>query len=124
EFVDPRRHDKKRPAPDLRRGRRILNELHHLVLKDDLARCGGDVFADAKGVWRRHGDGEAALAAFEVADQIGKTVQEIVAAAFDRRFQVLGVGRDEIRWRDRIDELPRIELGLAGLSWIESLDLA
>jgi hypothetical protein len=46
ELVDPRRHDEQRAAPDVGRRRRILDELHQLVLIDDLARRRRDVFAE------------------------------------------------------------------------------
>ena len=46
ELVDPRRHDEQRAAPDVGRRRRILDELHQLVLIDDLARRRRYVFAE------------------------------------------------------------------------------
>ena len=51
-------------------------------------------------------------------------VDQVLAAALDRRAQHLRVGQHEIRRRDRVDELPRIEIDLARGVLVEPLDFA
>src|SRR3546814_11979123 len=49
-LVDPRRDDQQRPLGDIVGRRRVLDELHEVVLVDHLARRKGDVLAEREGV--------------------------------------------------------------------------
>ena len=60
EFVDPRRNDQQRGLTYLLCHRCVLNELNHLVLENDLARRGRNIFAEPERIHIRHGDAEAA----------------------------------------------------------------
>ena len=61
ELVDPGRHDQERAFVDLLGCRRILDELHQLVLVDHLAGRGRDVLADLEGGLVGHADLQAAI---------------------------------------------------------------
>ncbi len=103
--------------------RRVLQQLDQLVLVDDLARRGGDVLADLERRHVGHRDREPAFAAFEIVEQVLQAVQQILAAAIDRRAQHLGIGHQEIRRRDRVDELPCIEIDLPRGALVEPFDI-
>ena len=81
ELVDPGRHDQQRPLQHRLRGRRVLDQLHQVVLVDDLARRDGDVLAELERVHVGHLDAQLAAAALEVGEQ----VVEALAAGSRRR---------------------------------------
>ena len=112
-LVDPRRDDQQRPPLHRLGRRRVLDQLHQIVLVDDLARRGGDVLAELERRHVGHLDRQAALAALQIVEQVLQSVDQVLAAAFDRRAQHLGVGQHEIRRRHRVDELARVEIDLA-----------
>jgi len=100
-----------------------LNELYQIVLEDDLAGRDGDIAADLEGIEVGHLDHETTLAAIQILEHVLQPVDEILALGVDGRAQHLGIGQNEIRWRDRVDELPRVEIDLARGFIIEPVDL-
>ena len=84
ELVDPRRHDQQRRVVDLRRRRRVLQQLDQLVLVDDLAGRGRDVLADLEGLEVGHRMCELALAALEVVEQVLQPLHQVLALATRR----------------------------------------
>ena len=123
ELVDPRRDDQQRPPLHGFGRRRVLDQLDQIVLVDDLARRRRDVLADLERRHVGHADMQPALAALEIVEQVLQPVQQVLAAAFDRRAQHLGIGHHEIRRRQRVDELARIEIDLARGALVEPFDL-
>ena len=71
-----------------------------------------DVLADDEGFEVGHLHLQLAVAALEVVEQVFEALDQVLAAAFDRRAQHLGVGQHEVRRRHRVDELPRVEVDL------------
>src|SRR6266404_7433505 len=65
-LVDPGRHDEERSPLDLGGRGSVLDQLHQLVLKDDLPGCGSDVLTEAKDLQIGHRDCELSPTAFEV----------------------------------------------------------
>jgi hypothetical protein len=70
EFVDPRRNDQQRRFTYLLCHRRVLDELDHFVLENDLARRRCNIFTEPERIHIRHGNAEAALSAFQIVEQI------------------------------------------------------
>ena len=94
-----------------------------VVLVDHLAPRHRDVLADTKRLHIGHLDRQPALAAFEILEQVPQPVDEVLTAAFDRRPEHLGVGHQEVRRGDRIDELPRVEIDLARGALVDAFDI-
>ena len=124
EFVDPGRDDEQRTAMDRGRRRRVLNELHQLILKNHLSRRVRDVFAEREGGKVGHLRREPAAAALEIPDQISEAIDQIFATALDRHIEHRRVGHCEIGRRQRADHLAGIKLRLAVSMRIEALDAA
>jgi hypothetical protein len=122
-FVDPRGYDEQRPPVDLLGCRRVLDQLHQIGLEDDLAGSEGQIPTDREGVVVGHLDRELALAPGEIVEQIVEAAQEVLAAGLDRRPQHLGIGRDEVGGRHRIDELAGIEVDLLPALVVEAIEL-
>ena len=99
--------------------RRILDQLHQLVLEHDLARRGRDVPADLEGLVVAHADLQAPLAALEVAEQVLEPVQQVLPAGLLGLAQHGGIGHDEVRGRHRADELAGEEIDLLLLAPLE-----
>jgi hypothetical protein len=110
ELVDPGRHDQQRPPPHLGRRRRVLDQLHQVVLEDDLAGRRRHVLAEPEGPLVRHRDREPAAAALQVGDQMLETAHQVLAAAVERLAQHLRIRGDEVGGRPGIDQLARVEL--------------
>ena len=112
ELVDPGRHDQERRAQHGLRGRRILDELHQLVLEDHLA--GRRRHVDADDEVRRVGlaDAKRAASGLDVLGQHLHAAHEIVAVRGQRLAQHFRIGEHEIRRRDRVGDLLNVELGL------------
>ena len=124
EFVDPRRHNQQRSAAHVGCRRRILDELHQVILEDDLARRRGYVFTNAERLHVGHGDRQPTLAAPQILEQVLEAAQKVLSARLERRGENLGIGRDEIGRGERVDELAGIEVDLARGRWVEPLDAA
>src|ERR1700730_15553815 len=119
EFVDPGRNDQQRPLENRIGRRRILNEFHEIVTKDDLSWGRRDIDTDfeLRGV---------ALACFErafgglhVLRQRRGATGEIVAARRPGFLEELGIGGEEIRWRKGARYLPQVEFCLVANMWID-----
>src|SRR5207253_656018 len=78
-----------------------------------LARCRRDVLADLERRDVGHRDRQPALAALEIAKQVLQPIQQVFTAALDCCAQHLGICHDKVRRRDRVNELPRVEIDLA-----------
>ncbi len=124
EPVDPCWHDQQRLLAH-RRGRRVvLQQLHHLVLVDDLARRRREIFAYAEVFEIGHLDIELAVVAIQVLQHVRRPLQQVLALAFDGRLEDFGIGRREVGGRHRVDELTGIELHLIGRVGVKPLDPA
>ena len=123
-LVDPRRNDEQRPPVHLLRGRRVLDQLEELVLEDHLAGGDRDVLAELEGVLVGHADAQLAAAAPEVVEQVVQALQQVLAAARHRFAQHLRVGQHEVRRRERVYVLPRVEVDLPGGLLVEPRHLA
>ena len=69
-LVDPRRNDEQRALAHRVGGGRVLEELHQIVLEDDLAGGDGDVLAQLELVEIGHPDPESPLSPFEILEQV------------------------------------------------------
>ena len=123
ELVDPGRDDQQRPALHLLGRRRVLDELHQVVLEDDLAGRDRDVLADLEGVQIGHLDAQLALAALEVAQQVLQALHQVLAAGLDGRPQHFRIGEQEIGRRHRVDELAGVEIDLLRRLVVEAVHL-
>ena len=123
-FVDPRRHDHQRTTIGCFAGRRVLEELDQIVLKDHLAGRDGDIVAEAEGVRVGHPDAQLAVAVFEIIEEIVEAAHQILAAALNGLAQDLGIGRNEVAGGHGIGELAGIELDLLGGLLVEAFDFA
>ena len=85
--------------------RRVLDELDQLVAKDDAARRHGEIAADLERALVAHRN----AAAPRIGDEIGEPLHEARTVGGERALQHLGIGRHEIRRRERIDVLLRQE---------------
>jgi hypothetical protein len=122
-FVDPGRHDQQRPLQHIRCRRIILDELHQRRLPHHLARRGGNILAQPEGLAIRHADAKIAFATFQVGQQVGETLQQVLATGFHRLAQHLRIGQQEVAGAQRIDELAGIEIDLLRHLWIEPVDI-
>ena len=86
-----------------------MQELHQLVLVDDLARRGGEIGADLEGAEVGLTDAELAAASGDIAGEVLETLDQVRAIAGQRQLQDLGIGEGEIRRRQRIGDLIDIE---------------
>ncbi len=120
ELVDPGRHDQERRAQHRLRGRRVLDQLHQLVLEDHLARRRRHVDADDEVGRVGLADAQRAAAGFDVLGQHLHAAHEIVAVRRQRLAQHFRIGEDEIRRRDRVGDLLNVELGLLARVRIEA----
>jgi hypothetical protein len=96
----------------VRGARRVLQQLHHVVLEDDLARRGGDVLAQLEGRGVGHLDAQAAAAVFDVAQQVVEALDEVLAVALDRLAEDFRVGQREVGRGQRVDVLAGVEVDL------------
>jgi len=119
-FVDPGRHHQQWPLADFLCCRRILNELQQFILKDDLARRGGEVAAKLEGGGVGLADLHQIARVLEILGEKIGAVQKITAVRDDRFAQDLRVGREEIRRRIGARVLAKIELGAVTLSRVEA----
>ena len=111
-FVDPRRHDQQRALQHFFSGGRVLDQLHQIILIDNLARCHGDILAHLELAFIRHADAQIPLPAFQVGQQIGQALQQILATRLRRAAQHFRIGQGEIRGAHRIHELAGVEFHL------------
>lgn len=80
---------------DLLGQRLILNELHHFVLEDHLARRGGDVAADLECTFISQRN----VAAAQVLQQVACTSSKALAATLERGLDRFRVGEWIVRGR-------------------------
>ena len=108
---------------DLLRARRVLDQLHQIVLKDHLAGRERQVLAQLERLEVGHLDREAAFAPRQILEQVVESVQQIRAAALQRGAQDLRIGRHEVAGRHRVDELTGVEIDLLLGLVVEALEL-
>ena len=123
ELVDPGREDEERALQHRFRRRRVLDELHQVVLEDDLARRHRDVLADAELGVVRHPDAEPALAALQVVQQVRKALEQVLAAGLGGAPQHLRVGQEEVGRAHRVDELAGVEVHLLRRLLVHAVDV-
>ncbi len=105
-LVDPRRDHEKRPPERRLRAGGILNELHELVLEDHLAGGRGDIHAELECFFVRHAD----AAALDIGEQVVQALEQVLATGVQRLAQHLRVGESEVRRRQRVYVLARVEI--------------
>jgi hypothetical protein len=108
ELVDAGRDHHDRPLVDLVAGGLVVDQLHQVVLEDDLARHRGDVLPDLVG--RLVGGADAPLR--DILEEQVHALGDALSARFDRELHRLGVGEEEVRRAHRVDELAHAEAHL------------
>ena len=88
-----------------------MDELHQVVLKDDLAGRGGEIAPDLEQRGVGLADFQVAAAGFDVLGEHVHAADQVVGIAQDRLAQQFRIGQHEIRRRHRVGDLPHIELG-------------
>ncbi len=121
ELVDPRRHDQQRRAQHALGGRRILDQLHQLVLEDYLARRRRHIDADHQVGRIGLADAQRAAAGLDILRQHLHAANQIVAVRFQRLAQDFRIGQHEVRRRDRVGDLLHVELGLLARVRVDAL---
>src|SRR5208337_772135 len=124
ELVDPRRYDQQWALEHRIGERLVLDELHHVVLVDDLAGRDADVAAEVEGGVVHHLDRQLALAALEVGEQVVQAAQQVLAAGFRGLAQDLRIGEQEVARAHRVDELAGVEVDLLRRLRIDPIDVA
>jgi hypothetical protein len=107
-LVDTGRHDQQRGLLDLRRHRRVLDQLDQLVLVDDGARRVGEIAADLEPGFVDPRDPPL----LNVLDQVLHAGGETRRAGLDRSADHFRIGGGKVRRAHRVDELARVELQL------------
>ncbi len=121
ELVDPGRHDQDRPLEHRRCGWLILDKLHQVVLEHDLAGGDREIAADLEHARIGLPDAQLAIAGRDVLGQHVHAARQVAGVGRDRLAQELGIGQHEVRRRDRVRNLPDIELGLLQRERIKAL---
>ena len=119
ELVDPRRHHQQRAPVHLIGNRGVLDQLHEAVLEHHLAGRGRDVDAHLECARIGHARIQPPAAALHVLQHVPQAVQQVLSARFHRGAQHFRIGGDEVRRRQRIGELARVERQLAACGRIE-----
>ena len=120
-LVDPGRHDEERPAEHRLRRRRILDQLHEVVLEDHLSRCRGDGLAQGEVALVRHAGREAAVVGFEVVEQVAQAPHDVLALGLDGLSQRRRIGGEKVGRRQGIDESARVEGEFLGILLVEAV---
>ena len=111
-LVDPRRHDQQRALEHRFGRRRVLDELHQLVLEDHLAGRDREIASDLEHRGVGLADFQVAAAGFDILGEHVHAADQIVGVRGKGFAQQFRIGQDEIRRRQRIGDLPHVELGL------------
>ena len=122
-LVDPGRVDDEGALVDLSRRRLVLDELHQVVLEDDLAGRGRDVLAETEGGHVRLLDLDVAVAALDVLEQMLHAGDEVLAVGGERRAQDFRIGEEEVRGRDGVRHLADVEVRLFACVRIDALGM-
>ena len=120
-LVDPRRDDQQRPLQHLRRRRRVLNELHQLVLEDHLAGRDREIATDLEHRGVGLADLEIAAARLDVLGEHAHAAHQVLRVGGQRFAQQFRIGEDEIRRRQRVGDLAHVEVRLLLGARIEPL---
>ncbi len=102
ELVDLRRHDQLRPAVDLGRRGRVLDQLQHVVAKDDGPRRQADVLADLEGPLVDLGRHAAVFD--QVRQHVAQAAQQARATAIDHLLHRRRIARQRVRRRQRLGQ--------------------
>jgi len=96
-LVDPGRDHQQRPPEDRSVRRVVLDQLQEVVLKHNLAGCGGDVDAEFERIVVCHSQPDlVAAAARQVLEQVVQSLHQVPPAARHRFAQHFGIGEQEI----------------------------
>jgi len=115
EPVDTSRNDDKGPLIDLVGAGSVLNQLDDLVLEDDSARCGRDVFAHLES--RLVGHRDPALG--QVLDEQLEALGQALATGLQRQLLGLRVGHQVVRRAQRVGDLTQRETPLPLAAFVE-----
>ena len=105
-LVDAWRHDQQRRRMHFFGQRRVLHQLHQLVLVDHRTGRDREIATDFEGGIVGHRD----RALLEIADQVADAGGDALALGLDRGLDEFGIGRREVGGRHRIDVLSGDEL--------------
>ena len=105
-------------------GRRVLDQLHQLVLEDHLAGSRGDVLADLEGRGVGHGDLQAAATLLQVLQEMAKAVQQVLAVAVAGLLEHGRIAEREVARRQRRGHLAGVEIDLLLVLGVQTLDVA
>ena len=119
-LVEPRRHDEQRPARDALRRGRVLDELHQVVLPDDLAGRDGEIHADFEGRLVRHADSQPSARGIDVVQQVERAAHEARAAGRDGLAQHCRIRPREVDGTHRREHLACVEARLSAFRVGES----
>ena len=122
ELVHPRGDEEHRPAADRLGGRRVLDELDEIVLKDHLARRCRDGLADREGVRRAHADVEPTGLRVQVTDELPHALDGTRPCGFEGGPDRFRVRREEVRRSEGIGHLPGCELEPTPAGLVETRD--
>ena len=89
-----------------------MDELHQLVLEHDLAGRHGEIAPELEGGWIGLADSQLAGAGLDVLRQHVHAAHQILRIGSEGLAQQFRIGENEIRRRNRIGDLPGIELRL------------
>src|SRR5262249_31073151 len=76
-------HDDERSPLDLNGRGSVLDQLHQLILEDDLPGCGGYVLTETKDLLIGHTDCKLSSAALEVVQQIRQASKKVLTARLE-----------------------------------------
>ena len=109
ELVDPGREEHERPGVHPLRRRRVLDQLEHPLAQHDLAGRGRDVLAQGEGVRVRKRHQPVAAVALDVPHEVLEPLDQALAFGLHRPAHRLGVGGEEVRGREEVEDLLREE---------------
>ncbi len=125
ELVDPRRNDQQGRRMYLVGQRRILDQLHDVVLEHHLALARADVLAEPECLGVGHAHTQlAAVAARQIFQQVVQPLHQVLPARIDGFAQHFRIGQHEIRRRQRINVLAGIKIDFFRSLFIQPGDAA
>ncbi len=103
--------------------RLVLDEFDHPVAIDNIARRGAKVLAHPERVLVGQRHHEIAIPRLEIAHEVFQPVNKALAVSLGGTFQRLGVGAEEIRRAEHIDNLPREEIEPLAVVILKPVDI-
>ena len=123
-LVDPRRNDEERSLAYGLRRRRVLQELHQVVLEDNLAGSDGDIHPELELFGIGHSDPKLPLSPFQILEHVGEPLHEVLSTRLDGAPGHLGIRGRKVRRCEGVDELAGVEVHLVSGMRVESFRFA